>query len=211
MNDPKPGCWGHATTYDPMDDICIGCLHKDSCETSASEKRQRLEKLLSYRSEYTHVPTLITRESASETRRKAARESTVLTVLKESKVSKEKVETGVTSEAEPEKREERVERPSIEALSGMSKKAREIYERLARKGIDLKTALQRDDALELPQFLAIACQMLVADGKLDRKKLVAHYIEHLRWSYGTASSHGSIVWSLLTGLDIIGQDGSSLL
>lgn len=214
-HEAHPGCFGHATTHDPQDETCSACSFNGACSERALASRQRLERLLAYRSDYADAPKLEARERASDVRRKAARESEVLDASESTetvcKQESRALESAVADAPAPSIWPE----TSVSAyfISGMSKKATELHERLVRKGIDLKKALYENHMIPdvIPAFVARACEALVRTKKLDKSTLAGVYRDELGWSIGTASSHVSIIWSLFVGIGLMNANGESLL
>ena len=97
----------------------------------------------------------------------------------------------------------------------MSKKARQLDESLKRLKIDavgkLKAGHNPMEGVDRLTFFKLACDLLLADGYLDREKLRSTYTEKLGWDTKTASSHLSIIASYMVAQGILAVDGKSLL
>jgi hypothetical protein len=91
----------------------------------------------------------------------------------------------------------------------MTKKAREIANSLARRGIDLPMAVMGGyNPIETPRFVKDAFGLLLAAG-YNKRQLKETFKVNYGWSEATAASHVGMVTSLFTGLgiaDVEGQD-----
>jgi hypothetical protein len=105
--------------------------------------------------------------------------------------------------------------PKRYAAGEMSKKARQLDESLKRLNINavesLKAGRNPMEGFDRLSFFKIACDLLLADGALDRAKLHKAYTDNLGWDSKTAASHLSIIASYMVATGILAVDGKMLI
>jgi len=98
----------------------------------------------------------------------------------------------------------------VEPKKIMTKKAREIANSLAKRGIDLPMAVMgMYNPIETPRFVKHAFDFLLTEG-YSKRKLKEYYKMEFGWSEATAASHVGMVTSLFTGLGVAEANGDDV-
>jgi len=99
---------------------------------------------------------------------------------------------------------------ALPASKVMTKKAKEVANSLARRGIDLHMGLLgKYNPVDTPKFVAHAFDLLLASG-YNKRGLKEGYKLKFGWSEATAASHVGMVTSLFVGLGVAEVDGSDV-
>lgn len=199
----KPGCFGFVVCYEPDSEFCTGCPHEQACSGVVVARRAALEKLLA--GGVAGAPKGPPKRADVLVKRVAVA-TPVPSPVESPEITMEE------SEAKPKRGGSAPKRYDV---GQMSKKARQLDESLKRLNIDavekLKAGHNPMDGVDRLTFFKLACELLLADGYLDRDKLRKAYTDKLGWDTKTASSHLSIIASYMVAQGILAVDGKSLL
>jgi hypothetical protein len=199
----KPGCFGFVVCYEPDSEFCAGCAHSQACAGIVAARRTALEKLLA--GGVAGAPKGPPKRADAHVKRVAVI-APVASPVESPEITMEETELKPKRGGSAPKRYDAGE---------MSKKARQLDESLKRLEIDavakLKAGHNPMDGVDRLTFFKLACELLLADGYLDREKLRKAYTEKLGWDIKTASSHLSIIASYMVAQGILAVDGKSLL
>lgn len=114
----------------------------------------------------------------------------------------------VVSTTELDGTEVKPRKTTVEPVNVMSKKAKALYTSLDGRGVDWRKLRQGINPLRVmglegpkdvgPNFMHLTVKMLLEQGSFTTRELQAAFVSEFGWGVSTASSHVSIVNSLLT-------------
>lgn len=198
-----PGCFGFVVCYEPGSDFCSGCAHEQACSGVVVARRTSLEKLLA--GGVAGAPKGTPKRADALIKPVAETTHVPLAIESPEIVMEETENTSKRGGSAPKRYE----------IGEMSKKARQLDESLKRLKIDalgkLKAGHNPMEGVDRLTFFKLACDLLLADGYLDREKLRGVYTTKLGWDIKTASSHLSIIASYMVAQGILAVDGKFLL
>lgn len=195
----RPGCFGHATTYNSDQKICQLCNYASDCRESAQRALEHLRKIM--------TDSRMTDKFPIATAQLTSREKIEVTAPDDEATEAPRTED-LLVEAPPEPT------PAPAPLvSVMSKKATKLHASLVKQGVDLKAEILNASKAPLQSikglaYLKIGIAMMRARGSYETKAFAERLIVDLGWTSGTAQSHATIVTSLLCGIGVARKSAS---
>lgn len=197
----QPGCFGFVVCYEPDGDFCAACNLKGQCAEVVAERRTALEKLLA-------GGVLPLRRGPLK---RAEKPVTDAPKTEPEPTPKPKEELPVTEE----KKTRGGSAPKRYSPGEFSKKAAQLDESLTKLKIDVVGALRQGrnpmDGIERLTYFKIACNALLQDRTLNRKRVVTDFHHYLGWNERTAASHLSIVANYFVAKGILAVDGDEYI
>jgi len=180
MDDGKPGCFGHISTYNPNQQLCMGCNYNEACHDSVSDRVQVIRKLGVSVEMGKHLPPI------TEPLVKSKPKSAVLISPMSGVSPKYKGPMSVKARQVYATLEKR----GVDLKAGIMGR----FNPLAGK----------------PKWLSMAFNMLIAQGGYNKADLAGCFVREYFWTKSTANSHVSICTSMFKAVNIASVDGQKV-
>lgn len=195
MKQFHPGCFGSPLCHGDTGLPCTKCPFKAECGVAADETAARLRQV--YRI-----------EDAFGATRKIAKRVTV---------TRAEPEPSQAAQHNAELRQAHLEpalRPAPSTgIAAMPKKGQELYDSLARKGIDLRRALaMRSNPFDIqpPKHMKVLMDLLLAGG-FSRAEAKQSLVNELNWAEASASSNAGSAIAVMVMMGAATEEGDRVM